>query len=190
MPTDPTLVHDQLFARATGLAQRFIVVGAPLSLRRLGWLERWRLSRCLKLFDRVLELNPQNWAARWTQGKVLQRLGRHADALRRFEAAHQMNPAQSDVAREAGIEAGALGEARLAVKYCEVAASLRPTDAGLVSNLALAFLINGELDRAMATAGAATLMNPKDDVSASLRRLIEDVASGRRPLPKSTSEIA
>ena len=51
------------------------------------------------MFDRVLELKPENWSALWIAGKVHQRLGEDEAAFSFFERAYQANPSQPDCMR-------------------------------------------------------------------------------------------
>ena len=190
MSPDATLEHNALYKRATELATPYILTGTFwLRPAGLGLLGRWKLNRSLSLFDVALRLWPDNWAARWMQAKVFQRLGRHEDALRQFDAAHHINPSQVDVVREAGIEAIAVGDGPAAIRFCQAAIALRPADAGLASNLAIALLINGRVEEAQRTAESAVVLAPGDAVSKTVLRVIKEVASGRRPVPKRADDI-
>ena len=83
-----------------------------------------------------------------------------------------------------------LGRGSLAIDYCRAAITASPCDPGLVANLALAYLIDGDVARARGAAEEAISAAPDDQISNFVRSVIEEVASGRRPIPRTTLEIS
>jgi tetratricopeptide (TPR) repeat protein len=158
--------------------------------RQAGWLARRRLQSAKHLFEEALQLNPSGWSSMWALGKIHQRLGDHREALEWFGKAHSVNPAQPDVAREAGVAALELGETALALEFCATALGQRPDDGGLMANLALAHLIAGDLGEAERRAKDAVDQDWRDRVSQNVLRLIQEVALGQRPAPKSLRDLA
>ena len=176
------LVYRQGWALIRG---EIAIAGSGVgSKTRLGWFGRRRLRQAIKCFEAALQIAPSNWSALWALGKIYQRLGDFKEALAYFARAHQMKPDQPDVAREAGICATHLGDGPSAVRYCESAIACAPNDAGLVANLALACLINGDLDRAQVLASEACAREPGDAVSKNVQRIVHEVAIGKRAQPK------
>jgi len=137
----------------------------------------------------ALEIAPWQWQTLWVLGKIYQRIDDRAQALSCFGKAHEINPTQPDVAREASIAAGHLGMASDAVRYSEIAVTLKPDDPGLVANLAVALLISGRVDRAQAAAAEACSRAPHDPASLSVKGLADDVAAGKRAAPATTLEL-
>ncbi len=82
-----------------------------------------------------------------------------------------------------------LGKGELAIAYCRSAIAASLGDPGLVANLALAHLIKGEIAEALNAAEEAVSAAPDDRVSRFVRSVIDEVASGRRPPPRTTLEI-
>ena len=77
----------------------------------------------------------------------------------------------------------ALGKGEEAVKVAEHAVSLKPDDAGLEANLALALLVAGRVDDALATAQSALDRSPNDEITKTLLGVIKDVKDGKRDRP-------
>lgn len=148
-----------------------------------------RLRRGLELFARVLEINPLNWSAMWLVGKVHQRLGDQAMAYTWFARAHQVNPCQTDVAREASISAMSLGRSEDAIAYACSALKDRPSDTGLQANVALALLLAGRLDEARTAIRKALANDPADKASQTVLDMIDHfLTCGERP-PSTTAAL-
>lgn len=122
-------------------------------------------------------------------GQIYQRYGNELAALEWFARAHDLNPGQPDVSREASISAMALGRSDEAISYASSAVTVRPNDAGLQSNLALAFLLAGKLDQAKQYIEMAIVKDPANQIAKTLSRMIEHFTrSGERP-PTRTKEL-
>ena len=72
---------------------------------------------------------------------------------------------------------------------CMAAVALAPADSGLMANLALAYLIDGQLEAAEAAITKSLSIAPDDPISMRANRLIQRVAAGDLPCPKSGPEI-
>jgi tetratricopeptide (TPR) repeat protein len=154
-----------------------------------GWFARRKLRQALSCFEAALRIVPESWQALWGMGKIHQRLGEVPEALGCFSRAHDLSPSQPDVAREAGIAACDIGDGPSAIRFTKAAIAAKPDDAGLVSNLALAYLIAGDLGQAQRAAAEAASRAPGDSVSQTVRQIIDDVAQGRRPRPRTVREL-
>lgn len=176
--------HNARYARGWNLARPHMLLAGSRGRPKPHWVARWRLRGAIRCFNEVLTLAPDNWAALWALGKVHQTLGDPAAAFECFARAFALNPSHADVAREAGAAAMDLGHGDEALRYCKAALTLKPQDAGLTANLALAQLIGGRHEEAMASAIEAVSRDPTDAVSRGVLHLIQDVAAGRRPQPR------
>src|SRR5450432_1313831 len=136
------------------LKPEMIIHGGPIR-HAPGFFARRKLRRAIVLFGRAIELNPRGWSSMWATGKALQRLGDHSGALRWFMKAHDENPSQVDVVREAGLTALDCGAIDQAVRLCFAAVRLSPDDLGLQANLSLAYLMAGDYERAAECAKVA-----------------------------------
>lgn len=175
--------HDEAYQRGWALVEGELLIGGPGRVRPLGLRARRQLREAIGCFKTALKINPEGWQALWALGKIQQRLGKPKKALEFFAKAHEIDPSQPDVAREAGITATDLGDGPAAVRYTRAAIAAKPDDPGLVSNLALAYLIGGNLDRARTAAAEAASRAPDDPITKAVRDMVEDVAQGKRPRP-------
>jgi Tfp pilus assembly protein PilF len=132
---------------------------------------------------------PQNWRAWWVRGKAEQALGDHESAYESFRSARECNTVHVDVARELVAECLELGRTKEAVQVAEWLQTVAPTNAGIVANLALAYLIDAQLELAARTVVVALGFDPSDKISAAIKARIEDVRTGRRPQPTRLGEV-
>ena len=180
--------HNALYAQAWQLVEGQLALSGPSGPGPVS-SDSERLRSAASLFRQALGLAPSNWPALWALGKIHQRLGEYSEALAYFSRAFAIEPRQVDVAREAGITATQMGDSASALRYCKAAVELDPADVGLVGNLALAFLIDGNVEQAQALTADACRRDPVDAANQVVRRLVESVAAGARPLPKSGSDL-
>ena len=186
---DQAREHDRVYQLGWSLTKGLLLLDGDDPSRRPGWFARRRLRRALGCFEAALQIFPDGWQSLWAMGKIHQRLGESAESLGCLARAYQLKPDQPGVAREAGIAATELGDGPRAVQFTRAAIALVPDDPGLVSNLALALLINRQVEEARAVAADAVARAPADPIAKTVRRLIEDVAAGRRPQPRSGREL-
>jgi Flp pilus assembly protein TadD len=164
---------------------------ADLTVRfggRLMRFARW-LRRALLLFERVLQLNPENWSAMWLMGKVHQRCHNRAEALSWFERAYQLNPSQPDVAREASMCAMDLGRHDAAISFAHRAVQIESTNSGLHANLALAYLLAGRISEAQAAVDQALTGDATDTISQTIRAITQHLAANGRTPPTTTPAL-
>lgn len=149
--------------------------------------ERRALEQALALLRQSNE-REETFATAWFLGKVALRLGRFHDAADALERAHAIDPNQVDGCSELGAAYLELDRAADALRLAHRALELRPTDADLRCNLALALLLTGDVQAARTEASAALATNPADEIARVLLGLIDDVAAGRRARPTSLAE--
>lgn len=141
------------------------------------------IKEAISLLHRCLEIWGESWAAMWGVGKAHQALSNHRTALGWFERALKIEESNPDVYREATIESLGIGEAEKALTYARKARELKPGDAGMQANLALALLLNKQGEEALIEIQEACKRNPDDHVSKNVLALISDVLSGKKPYP-------
>ena len=147
------------------------------------------MSTAMELLDRAIKLYPNNAAALWLQGKILQLHGDLDASMDRLATACLMEPMNAIFSREAGITATEAGKLDVAVFYTQEALKATPGDAGLRTNLALAHVFAGNLAAAQKEIDAAHLAEPDDPITRSVWFLVREVASGRMQRPTKVSEI-
>lgn len=147
------------------------------------------LRKGIELLNRAAEIHPGNWSAFWMIGKAHQALGDSDNAFEAFGKSYGINRYHADIAREYMFECLNLGHGEKAVAAANRAVSSDPENAGLVSNLALAHLIAGNLDRATEAVERAIAMDLSDSISQNLRTVIEEVKSKKRPQPTRMADL-
>ena len=165
--------HNRVFEQAARLVKGEIPMHDRQYMPKPGWWARRKLQRALSLFARVLELQPGDWSAMWWVGMIHKRFRDYSTALLWFERASQASPYQPDVAREACSCALELGHHEVAISFADRAVQVKPDDAGLRSNLAVALLLGGRVAEAKAEIERAIAQNPSDQISLGVRRTIE-----------------
>jgi Flp pilus assembly protein TadD len=180
--------HNALTKQAWALTEGELLI-EPVAVRPANWFAKRKLTKALGLFEKALEINPDGWSSLWAMGKIYQRLEEHDQALLCFGKAFQINPQQKDVAREAGLAALDVGNGAEALYFCQTAVELMPDDPGLVANLAWAYVISGNVTQAQTTIRRAVEADPEDEISKAIERVIGEIASGKRPMPKTLVEI-
>jgi tetratricopeptide (TPR) repeat protein len=181
--------HNRLFKEASTIIHDQIPLHGQPELPSPNWLLAQKLRHAVALYKRVLDMNPANWSAMWLIGKVHQRFRELPEALTWFERSHQTNPSQPDVVREASICAMEIGSTEKAIEYSLCAAQLKPSDAGLRANLALAYLLAGRITEAQKSINEALAAEPADKISQAIEPMIAHfVANGRVP-PTTTQAL-
>src|SRR5580704_2513018 len=157
--------HNRAFVQATQLSKGELIVHGQKLPSSVTASVRLKLDEALRLYARVIELNPENWSAMWLVGKLHQRLGDNVAALKWFNEARRIKPDHPDILREAGMAALGIGAKEEALKLCFAAVRLAPDDLGLQSNLALAYLLAGDDEHAEECARVAVAGAPLDIIS-------------------------
>ena len=181
--------HNALTDRAWSSVDSLILLEKSSPSSRPNWFARRKLRKAIDYFRQALDLNPDGWQAMWGIGKIYQRLGEHELSLEWFEHAHEKEPSQPDVAREAGLAARECGRAELGLKYCMVAVEIKPNDPGLMCNLALAHMIAGDDTSAVRWATDAVAGDPADDICKNVLRFAQEVTKGTRSRPRKIEEL-
>ncbi len=174
--------HNRTFEEAIDLVEYEIRLLERPNRMKPNSLVRFKLQHALSLFERVLQLNPDNWSAMWQVGKIHQRLGDSTTAFSWFERAYQVNPSQPSIAREASISAMDIGNRDAAIVFGHRATQIEPASADLHANLALAYLYANRITEALASIERSLVIDPTDAISQSVKADIQHFAtSGHKP---------
>ena len=189
MTSEQIKKHNRAFAEAMRLINGEILLDEHHLNSNCKKSVRLRLEEAKRLLERTLEINPENWSAMWFLGKIHQRLGDNSAAFNWFCEAHDINPSQADVAREASICAMSLGRSEEAIHYASDAVQSQPDNNGLLANLALAFLLAGNVNDADTTIGKVILNDPKDKISKTVYNMVKHfINDGKKP-PTTTAAL-
>jgi hypothetical protein len=148
--------------------------------KELGFFERRRLASGIRELE-SLTASGDFWRVWWFLGMARRAASDAQGAFDAFEHAYSLNPAQDAIGREFAGQCLALGRGDRAVVVCERNCSLKPDDASLRANLALACVVAGDMMRAKAEVTRALAMDPGDKVTRALGTMIDEVLAGKRP---------
>lgn len=186
--TITTEEHDRLFKEGSALIQPYIKLRGRPGLTRDKKSED-DINRGIKLLGKLTEVNPQNWSALWFIGKAYQVLGNSEKACSAFEKSFLIQKQNPDVAREYSFECLRLGRVQESVNAAEHAYNLDPKNAGLISNLALSYVMAGRNADALNLTEKAIAIAPTDKIAKNLNKLIQEIMSGVRKQPESLKDL-
>lgn len=102
----------------------------------------------------------------------------------------QMEKGIESIPRELAGVCLQLGKFDEAVGVAEQAVTLEPDDAGLIGNLALAYLLAGRIAEAKKSIAAAIEIDRSDKINEYLGQLITEVADGKRSQLNSMADLS
>lgn len=170
-------LHDALYTAAIDLFEPYFVEAGGLAPTTETEIRQVR--RACELFDRVLAIYPENWNAAWTLGMARRSVGDYEQSYQALHQAYALQSGNETVVREhtAACMITHRDEEALAVAH-DIVGHV-PADAGLISNLALAYLLVGQLNKATAAIAEATRIDQDDPITGRLRAVIGNLALGR-----------
>jgi tetratricopeptide (TPR) repeat protein len=176
--------HNQVYKAACDLILPYIE--HQLEHSPLGSSARKHLRRGCELLSRVLQLDPGNGAALWCRGiahKCLRELEPAYDDFQRAYALEALEKVNPNVGRELVGICIALGRGEEAVRVSREVLDRNSTDAGMISNYALALLIAGNVSEAQAVVENSLRLDPSDELTQGLAKFIASVRTGRAARP-------
>jgi tetratricopeptide (TPR) repeat protein len=180
---------QRLYERACALTKGEFLLHETQHRKAPSFWTRLKLKRAATLFKKVLALAPHNWASMWLLGKTLQRLGDERAAFDWLAKACEEPHNNANVPREASLSAMKLGLGRQAIELCEATLKIEPGNGGLICNLGLAYLHNGQPEEALMQVKRAIEADPADSVSRNVQRVIEHIIAKKAPCPKTAAEL-
>lgn len=150
---------------------------------------RARAERGVRELLRHQEKRPESWQALWAAAMAQRTLGGAPSALELLGRAFAVSPGQDAVGREYVFELLREGQHHRAVELARATVEANPGQADLVSNLALAQVLAGQLDDAVTSAEQAVALDEQDAVSRNVLELARAVRSGSFPQPRSLAEL-
>ena len=147
------------------------------------------LQEGIRLLQRAVAILPTSWPAHWLIGKGHQALGDHQRAYEAFRQAASITQQNADVLRELCLACLDLGKHAEAVAAARLALQIDRSDPGLQANLALALLLDGDINEALDQAEQAAARSPEDEINRNLLFIIQEVKEGRRRQPTSLAEL-
>jgi tetratricopeptide (TPR) repeat protein len=181
--------HNRVYRQACDLIDPYMRLH-NVAEKPIDATARTNLEKGIRLLEAVTEYHPGNWNAFWIIGKAKQALGDSPGACDSFGRAFAIQKQNPDVAREYMFECLNLGRGREGLDAAKLAVEIDPKDAGLYANLALAHLVAGDAQAAMAAVDQAIQMNPADEISQNVKRMTQKIIDGKIPLPKKLGDLS
>jgi tetratricopeptide (TPR) repeat protein len=179
--------HNTYYEKGIKLISPYIELEGRKSIN--GKKMEGEIKTGIEYLDAVTKINSNNYSAYWVKGKGYQVLKMHKNAYDEFNYSFKINKENPDVARELMIECIELGKGKEAVEISLFASSLKPNDSGLIGNVALSYLISGNLILAEQNIKKAIELNPKDKINLRLDQIINEVKTGKRKKPKNYNDL-
>lgn len=148
-----------------------------------------KIRQGIRYLDAVTTINHQNWAAFWIKGKAYQALHESESAYQEFKKSYEIQKENADVARELMMECLNLGKGKEGVEVAIHALNIEPNNPGLMANVGLAYLINGQLKEAEDITRKSLEIDPADKITNALLKFILEVKSGERKQPNRYSDL-
>ena len=181
--------HDRLYQRGCDLIKPYMILTDRHSRPANTEKARRDLREGISLLTKVVTINPNNWAAFWIMGKAYQALDDSENACDSFGKSFAIQQANPDVAREYMFEYLNLGRTSEGLRAAQHAITLQPRNAGLIANLAFAYLIAGNIDQALDSVNESLQIAPDDKITQDLKKIICGVRDGKRPKPKTARDL-
>ncbi len=182
-------VHNRYYQEASALVRPYLHVSDKPARPWDNAQGRGDLRRGIALYAAVVSYAPTNWSAYWFMGKSYQTLGEATNACDAFASAFALQRRNPDVGREYMFECLEIGRMTDAIRAAEHASYLKPRDAGLLANLALAYTMAGQISEATAAVDKSLAIDPADKIPLNLKRVIGEIAAGKRPQPRTLAEL-
>ena len=181
-------LHDALVNKGWWLLKKYALLNAYHSAK-IGWLKKWRLKRAIQIYVKALKIVPDSIAAKWALGKIYQALDDHNASLSWFEEALALEENNADICREASLAAMSCSYFKKALVLCDKAIDLKPEDAGLYCNRAIALMFLERDAEAIESVAFSLKLCPNDQITLHVRNVLHSVVDGVRSRPQSMEQI-
>jgi Flp pilus assembly protein TadD len=173
--------QDALYKKGSKLIEPYMLLSdrpnADASTREA----REQLREGIEALEQVVEADPRKASAYWIMGMAYRALEDYGRATVAFGKAYAINPKQPNFAREYSYSCMCSGLTKRAVEVAADNAAQHPADAGIISNLGLALLADGQLEKARDATVRSLVIDPKDEVTKRLLDEIDAVHDGKKP---------
>jgi tetratricopeptide (TPR) repeat protein len=174
-----------LYRKAGGLITTHLrTPGAPVDLSA-----SVDIQRAIEQLEIVLDRGEEVWRIHWLIGKGWHALGKSDKALVSLQRALALKGNDPVITRELCGILLELGQSQEAVRLAEETTGNDPLNAELLGNLSAAYLIDGQVTAAQKTVRVALKQAPDNQVNLTLSKLIDEVAEGSRPQPRSLFDL-
>jgi tetratricopeptide (TPR) repeat protein len=128
--------------------------------------------KAIKLFDKAIELDPEDFESYRNKGLAYSNLGREKKGMEWFAKAIALNPLDYDAMRQTGVSLSKLGKDREAIEWYRKALSVNQNDYDSMRQLAISLAMLGKYETAVELLNLALTINPHDIESKRNLRLV------------------
>ncbi len=178
---------DALFKTASEIVKKqFVSPGEPA----LHGASADDIARAAEMLRRVITECPDWWNAQWFYGKSQIALGHYETAYTAFHHAYRVEKNAEPILRELSGVCLELQRFDEAVQIGQAAVALDPSNAELLGNLSVALVLDGRLVPARKAIDAALKIAADDRINQTIARVLGEIETGNRELPKSLREFS
>jgi len=177
---------DSMFISASRVIKcHFVAAGEP----PLSGEAREEVARAATMLEEVLAEVPQWWNALWFYGKSQLALGDYEAAYQALSDAYKLEKSVEAIPRELGGVCLELKKFDESVEIAEAALALEPSNAELLGNLSVSYLLAARVDAARKAVEAGLKIDPEDKINQTISRIVSEVEDGRREQPESFADM-
>ncbi len=188
MNNDQINQHNKSFDEACSLQKGLVHLdGNPDP--SIGFFAKLKLKKSIKLFNKVLEINPTNLAASVFTAKAYQSLGDNESALKCLLVAWKHCGGNQSVAKEIGMTGGQLGRHDIVISVLRPLCEIGTNDAGLLTNYALSLLFTGDLEAAKYQFETALKVEPNNPMNGKLVNTMKTIIEKGLKHPTNEREL-
>jgi tetratricopeptide (TPR) repeat protein len=147
------------------------------------------LQEGIEYLKLAVKFEYRHWQSNWFLGKAYQLLGKHEQACGYFMDGYATNPNEINLSRELMTEYLEVGKTAEALLIANKILNQMPQDAGLVADIGLVFLMNGQIKEAKQKIKQSLSIDGQDQITKNLLKLVEEVESGKRKPPAKLSDL-
>lgn len=164
-------------------AQKGIVILDAYRTKGIGFFEKLKAKKAIKLFEKALNIYPDSYQSLFLIGKIYQRLQEYDKSLYFLEKAMLIEKENHNLPQEASLVAMHLNQINKAIEYSTEANKRKPNDFILLGNHSMNLLIAEQDQEAKNTIDKAILINPDDEINKRIKLKIENVIAGKVKRP-------
>lgn len=143
--------------------------------------------------EKVLQYQPENWAALWMLGKAQQAIGDNENSYQSFLKSHKIvnsiGEVGIDILRELTLQCLLTDRFEESIYYNNMAIKFEPNDYTLWANLAVCELLSGRLEESMNWVKKTLEKLPNDEPATNIKNILEEIRLGKRKIPKKFVEL-
>lgn len=178
---------DSIFISASRvIKEHFVAAGEPA----LSGGYAQEVAKAAEMLEKVLNEQPDWWNAQWFYGKSQMALGNHEKAYNALYHAYKIEKSVEAIPRELAGVCLVLGKFDESVDIAEAAVALEPSNAELLGNLSVSYVLAGRIEAATKALDYAIRIDPDDAINKTILRILSEIKEGRRDMPKSLADFS